>query len=119
MTDLKSEKRAPQIVLSPLSGRKLEIARDIPIADLKSENGVTTLLTKLKDYFDKDTVDSAYEAFVHFIELRRNPGQSVSDFILSFESAYQKLEKQQMKRPDAFRLLSCYTERISKRMNVR
>ena len=52
VTDLQKPKRAPAIVLS-LQGRKRDVAREIPLAQLNHENGVATLLAKLKDYFVK------------------------------------------------------------------
>ena len=47
LTDLKKEKRAPSIVLA-LQGRKRDVAREIPLAELNRVDGVQVLLAKLK-----------------------------------------------------------------------
>ena len=78
ITDIQVDKRAPTIVLT-LQGRKREVARQVPIGDLNHEDGVTRLLAKLAEYFAKDTVDSAYEAYVKFEELKRQPTSSIAD----------------------------------------
>ena len=107
VTDIQVNKSAPTIVLT-LQGRKREVAKQVPISDLNHEDGVTRLLAKLEEHFAKDTVDTAYEAYVKFEELKRQPTSSIADYILEFETAYQKIEKLEMKLPDsvqAFKLL--------------
>ena len=78
ITDIQVKKRAPTIVLT-LQDRKREVAKQVPIGDLNHEDGVTRLLAKLEEYFAKDTVDSAYEAYVKFEELKRHPTSSTAD----------------------------------------
>ena len=91
---------APTIVLT-LQGRKRDVTQQVPMGDLNHEVGVTRLLAKLEEYFAKDTVDSAYEAYVKFEELKRQPTSSIADYILEFETAYQKIEKLEMKLLDS------------------
>ena len=100
ITDIQVKKRAPTIMLT-LQCRKREVAKQIPIGDLNHEDGVTRLFAKLEEYFAKDTVDSAYEAYVKFEEPKRQPASSNADYILESETAYQKIEKLEMKLSDS------------------
>ena len=96
IADVQVNKRAETIVLT-LQGRKREVAKQVPIGYLNHEDVVTRLLAKVEEYFAKDTVDSsAYEAYVKFEELKRQPTSSIADYILEFETAYQKIEKLEM-----------------------
>ena len=100
VTDLKKEKRAPSIVLS-LQGRKRDVAREIPLAELNHVDGVQALLAKLKEYFAKSSIDSSFEAYVNFQELTRKSGQPMMEYLLAYESAYQRIEKLEMKLPES------------------
>ena len=100
VTDLQKPKRAPAIVLS-LQGRKRDVAREIPLAELNHENGVATLLAKLKDYFAKNCVDSEFEAYDKFHELTRGADQKMLDYLLAIETAYQRIERLEISLPEA------------------
>ena len=52
VTDLAKEKKAPAVALS-LTGAQREAARAIPLADLKAETGLKTLLDKLKSIWTR------------------------------------------------------------------
>ncbi len=64
ITELAKEKQALALTLS-LNGRKREVAREVPLAELNSNDGVTKLKDKLKSSFATNEVDLSYEAFVN------------------------------------------------------
>ena len=66
VTDLKVEKQGPALVLA-LSQKAREAALEIPMADIKSTNGVELIKQKLGKIYKKDSVDKAYEALESFI----------------------------------------------------
>lgn len=49
-----------------LEGRARESAMEIPVEQLDSDNGMTTLLAKLDSVFLKEEKDRAYKAYSHF-----------------------------------------------------
>ena len=68
ITDLPKAKQAPALALS-LTGRKRELAREIPLSELNHDDGVTKLREKL-NCFAKNEVDTMYEIFVIFENLK-------------------------------------------------
>ena len=100
ITELAKEKQALALTLS-LNGRKREVAREVPLAELNSNDGVTKLNDKLKSSFATNDVDLSYEAFVQLECLKRQPDQTISDYLLEFSRRYSKIERLGMKLPDS------------------
>ena len=92
VTSVEKKKHAPLIILESLTGRKREIAKEIPLSELNADDGVEKLLDKLRPLFGKNEVDSTFEVFISFQELERKTDQSVHDYILAFETVSQKLK---------------------------
>ena len=108
VTGLAEEKKAPAVALS-LTGAKREAARAIPLADLKAETGLKTLLDKLKSLFGRDLVDEMFHDYEMFQKLRRG-NKPITEYITLFDSLYQKLVKHELVLPPAvlaWKLLSC------------
>ena len=108
VTDLAKEKKAPAVALS-LSGAKHEPARAIPLADLKAETGLKSLLYKLKSLLGRDLVDEMFHDYEMFEKLRRGNKPTI-EFITLLDTLYQKLVKHKLVLPSAFlacKLLSC------------
>ena len=59
VTDLKKPQQAGALVLS-LNGEKREVAKEIGLAELNSNDGPTILLDKLKESYSKNSKDEAY-----------------------------------------------------------
>ena len=72
----------------------------MPVGDLNAVDGVTILLAKLDKHFQKNAIDSAYEAYRDFDKLSRQPDQSLTDFIECFEKKHSALRKYSMTLPE-------------------
>ena len=92
VTDLKPTQQGPAIVLS-LKGKAKDAVLELDITDIKSENGVSKVLEKLGQIYKKDTIDSAYEAFDMFINFKRNPSMTISQYVTEFERLYNKAKQ--------------------------
>ena len=103
VTDLEEAKRGPALALS-LSGRKREIALDIPPTELTDEGGVQKLLDTLKAVFARDEVDQFYECYVNFETITRSNGR-MTDYIQNFERASNELSKKGVVLPTS--ILAC------------
>ena len=90
MTELAKEKQAPRISLYSLSEQKREVAKELNLQQLGSNNGVNLLMDRMKENFGKDSTDSSFEAYVQFEELKRPKDQKITEYIC-FENAYQKI----------------------------
>ena len=109
VTSLDAKTQGCALVLS-LSGNARKAARNIPLADLKNENGVQLVLRELDKYYSKDQGRKQMKAFDNFINFRRTKGMSIQDFLLQFECNANQCETHQMKIPDnilAHSLLAC------------
>lgn len=100
VTELDKKKQALAIALS-LTGKAREAALEIPAENLNSDDGVDKLLEKLDQLFKKDTIDSAYEAYKNFDAFYQGESVPMTDYIAQFEILYRKMEKYEMKLPDA------------------
>ncbi len=107
VTALDKKKQALAVALS-LTGRARDSALEISAVDLNTDDGMTTLLTKLDSVFLKDQKDRQYEAYTDFDRVTRENGASMQDYIVEFERRYNRMRKFQMELPDAvlaFKLL--------------
>ena len=79
-------KKASSDCFYALTGRKRDTALSLGVENLEHENWMNRLLEKLKNFFDVNATDKAYEACVAFETCIRPDNVSVADFILDFES---------------------------------
>ena len=103
VTDLKTPQQAGALVLS-LTGEKREIAKEIGLTELNSNNGPTILLDKLKEVYSKNSNDEAYEVYAEFEAVRRD-SDTVMEYIARFDRANTKLKNMKMIIPDG--VLAC------------
>ena len=76
--------------------------------DLKKKDGLDTLIKFFDSHLKKDELTDGIEKFEEFEDFQRAEGQSITDFIASFDSNYRKIEKLNMKLPSgilAFKLI--------------
>ena len=107
VTELDKDKRALAVTLT-LTGRAREAALEVPAKDLNKDGGMVTLLAALDKVFQKEKIDSTYEAYTQFDKFARAEGSSMSDYIIEYERLYKRCLKYEMKLPDAilaFKLL--------------
>lgn len=108
LSDLSAKKKALAIHLS-LSGRARVASSEIPVEDLKKENGVQTLIEKLDGVFLADEGRRQFAAFNELYNLRRSDGSDIDSFVTEFEHVYFKFKGKDMTLPDpvmAFMLLA-------------
>ena len=112
VTDLDQSKQGIAIALSYLEQdeHKLreEVFSELSIHDLKTEDGFDILLAFLDRKLQKDDISDSWEKFNDFDEYCKEPSQSISDFISTFDQKYNKILWKQMKLPSeilAFKLL--------------
>lgn len=98
VTDLDKKKQVLAVALS-LMGRARDCALEIAAGDLKSNDGMTTLLTKLDSVFLKEEKDCQYEAYTEFDQIKRENGVSMVDYIVEFERRNSRISKLKMELP--------------------
>ena len=112
ITELKKEKQGIAIALSlpedDSENIREKVFDDIPLEDLKKEDGLDTLIAFLDDKLGVDDLADSLEKFELFEDYTREKGQSVAEFISQFDMRYNKILKKKMSLPAeilAFKLL--------------
>ena len=123
VTDLSKEKQGVAIALSLPEEDKNKIQEkvfnQIGLDQLKRDDGLDILIQFLDSILLKDELSDSFEKFQEFEEFQRANGQSISEYISTFDSMYRKIEKLDMKLPShilAFKLLR--KANISKEENM-
>lgn len=107
VTELEKKKQALAVTLS-LTGRARGAALEISEDDLNKDDGMKTILDKLDSVFLKAKTDRQYDAYTEFDRITQEHGIPMADYIIEFESKYNKLHNFGMTLPDAvltFKLL--------------
>ncbi len=110
VTEVKKEKLGIAVALSLPDETTIrdKVFDELGIEDLKGENGFDTILEFFDKNLSKDDLTDSIEKFESFEDCKREPGQSVIDFISNFDQKYNKILKKKMKLPSevlAFKLL--------------
>lgn len=97
ITELSKNKQGIAVALSlpeeDESQIKDKVFDQIPLDDLKSEDGLNILLTFLDKHLAKDALADSLEKFEDFDDYRRKAGQTIHEYIAMFDSKYRKVEK--------------------------
>ena len=81
---------------------KAEKAVDqITAAELNTDTGMNTLLSKLDRVFQSETIDEAYNIYSCFINFNLHDDTDMNDYIIEYEHLYKRMEDFDMKLPDA------------------
>ena len=75
---------------------------------MNREDGLEILIQFLDKHLKKDELADSLEKFEEFEDFHRKEGQSIAEYIASFDTKYRKIEKLNMKLPSeilAFKLL--------------
>ena len=96
MTDMVKAKQALAVTLS-LTGQYKEVAISVSVDQLNSDKGMDSLLAVMDANFQKESVDSAYEAYHN---LFRRGDLSMSSFLIEFERRYTKLKSHSLSLPE-------------------
>ena len=112
ITDLRQDKQGIAIALSlpeeDESKIREKVFDQIPLDDLKSEDGFTVLLNFLDQHLAKDDLSDSLEKFEDFEDFKRAEGQSINEYVATFDAKYRKVEKKKMTLPSeilAFKLI--------------
>ena len=112
VTDLDKSKQSIAIALSfpEQDEHKLceKVFSELSINDLETESGFDILLDFPDRILQKDDISDSWEKFNDFDEYCKEPSQSISDFISTFDQKFNKILQKQMKLPSeilAFKLL--------------
>ena len=112
ITDLAKEKKGIAVALTLPEEDETQIREkvfdQIKLEDLKKDTGFKTLLDFLDTHLAKDDLADSLEKFEEFEDLKRGEGQSINDFVATFNSKYRKIERKKMTLPSeilAFKLL--------------
>ena len=100
ITDLRQDKQGIAIALSLPEEDESKICEkvfdQIPLDDLKSEDGFTVLLNFLDQHLAKDDLSDSLEKFEDFEDFKRAEGQSINEYVATFDAKYRKVEKKKM-----------------------
>ena len=112
LTDLPKYKQGIVVALSLPEDVETHIRErvfdQIPLQDLKTDDGLIILLNFLDKHCGKDELVDSLEKYEDFESFEREDGQSIQNFISVFDLKYKKIEQKNMKlAPEvlAFRLL--------------
>ena len=112
LTDLPKSKQGIVVALSLPENHETHIRErvldQIPLKDLKTDDGLTILLNFLDKHCGKDELVDSLEKYEDFESFEREDGQSILNFISMFDFKYKRIERKNMKlAPEvlAFRLL--------------
>ena len=112
ITDLQQSKQGIAVALSLPEESENQIREkvfdQISIGDLKSDDGLDILIAFMDLHLAKDDLTDNLEKFEDFDDFQRSDGQSIGEFIATFDAKYKKIEKKNMTLPPeilAFKLL--------------
>ena len=100
VTDLDKSKQGIAIALSfpEQDEHKLheQVFSELSINYLKTEDGFDILLAFLDRKLQKDDISDSWEKFNDFDEYCKEPSQSISDFISTFDQKYNKILRKKL-----------------------
>ena len=112
LTDVPKSKQGIVVALSLPEDDETHIRErvfeQIPLKDLKTDDGLIILLNFLDKHCGKDELVDSLERYEDFESFEREDGQSIHNFISLFDLKYKRIERKNMKlAPEvlAFRLL--------------
>ena len=101
LTDLEPKKRGLSIFLNACKGKYFDIVSKLDIETINCDAGVRNILHVLDRYCQSTEAQRAYAAFEKFHKFKRQPGQTVNDALLYFESLVLDLKKVKIELPSA------------------
>ena len=70
-----------------------KLFNEISVADLKSDDGLSTLLEFLDQNLGKDDLTDSFDKFEDFNKFQRKQRMSLQEYISAFDTIYKKIEK--------------------------
>ena len=101
-TEVPVAKRAAVVCLT-LKGKARDIAVNLDVAAIQSENGIKALTDELDKLYLKDEDQRKYAAYENFEKFKRPHDMSIAEYIVEFEKKNTKLVEYDINLPDAVR----------------
>ena len=98
MTELPKEKQALAVSLS-VSGKYQDVASELDVNILNSDNGMTDLLSKLDASFEKEATDNLFGTYLEIDRFKRTSGD-IQEFIHELERRYIRMKMWKLILPD-------------------
>jgi hypothetical protein len=112
LTDLEDDQKADMVVHcldGHSSGIKEKIDTQMEEAKLSCDEGIDNLLKFLEGVYEVDEWSDSYEKYIMFEKCTRAKGQTVQEFLASWENCYTKMKKAGCEMSDqvlSYKLLS-------------
>ena len=100
LTDLDKRKHAIAVHLS-LTGRARKATSELSVDEMKSDNGLATLLTKLDRVFLQDKNWKCFNTYLAFENYRREEKCTIDEYLSEFDLRHYKLKECGVNLPDA------------------
>ena len=105
ITEVEKKKQGLSVALSLPENDKSQIRdkvfNEINLEDLKTDNGIETLVAFFDSVFKKDELAENYEHYVNFYRYRKDSSDSMENYILKFEKFCDKTKKFKMELPES------------------
>ena len=98
-----------------------QVMEEVPLVDLKKDDGLKTFLTFTEKKLGKDDMEDCLEKYEEFKQCKRESDQKINEFIHEFEQKYYRILKKGIKLPEeilCFELLSSANISKSKKMLI-
>ena len=98
VTDIEEKKQGPLVYLS-LPDKIRKSCNDISVSDLNKDNGLNTLITKIKTLYAKDIIALTYMGYDQFENFKRPDETTIVDYINEFERLNNNIRQFDMVLP--------------------
>jgi hypothetical protein len=107
LTSLSKQKRGPALWMN-LKGKAKEAVKEMDLNEIKAEDGLEKMISKLEDVFNTVANQAAYMAYRDFENFVKPQNMNFQDFVIKFEALNSQLRRHNMDLPDgvlAYRFL--------------
>ena len=91
-----------------MEGQARRLCSTIKIEELNAEDGVNKVISKLKEFYEKDAEQLAFDAYEKFEMFQRPVDMMIADYCNEFDIRYNVIKEKKMELPQgvlAYRLL--------------
>ena len=99
MSQISKKKKQESVVYLFLPDKIRKSCNDISVTNLNKDNGLNTLITKIKTLYAKDINALAYMAYDQFENFKRPNDMTIADYINEFECLNNKIRQFEMVLP--------------------
>ena len=103
LTGIPEDKQALSVYLHGMDSKYQEVISKLEIKLLNSKDGVKHITDTLDVYCESELTQRQYSKYEAFCNIKRDPEQPVSEFLMKFENLLSDLEELEIILPDAVR----------------